>query len=380
MGHDVLVGGTGIIGSFTALALHRRGLRVAVIDRNGLAPGTSRSSDGNLLCSDKTVGALLDLSQRSLELWRAFVDEYGNDCEFDPKGATVVARGAAQAAGLRAHVQAQRDVGIDCEFRDTDWQDLEPNLTAATSAVGHWPGDAQVQPMLACYQIARLLRAAGVDYRFYDDLATLSESAHGVTATLASGDRLQAGWLCLCTGVWTNEVLAPLGLSVPVQPRKGHIAVLERGAVVVNSKIADFAYNATAESTDTVASAVQTAAVIEATQSGTILCGSSREFAGFDRQPNSETLRRVVADCIGVVPALAHLRVIRGYAGLRPFSADGMPIIGPVSAHGRIVVATGHEGAGHGLAPVTGKLVADMVADGVTHPLDGVLHPERFAP
>lgn len=379
MTYDVIVVGTGITGSFTALALQRRGLRVAVIDRAGLAPGTSRSSDGNLLCSDKPTGPLLDLSRRSLTLWNAFVAEYGNDCEFDPKGATVVARGQAQADGLREHVQSHQDAGIDCVFRDRNWQDLEPNLTADTSAVGYWPNDAQVQPMQACYQIAGLLQNAGVSYRFYDDVSALAETADGVTVTLAGGERLSADRICLCTGVWTNEVLQPLGLSVPVQPRKGHIAVLERGDVVVNSKIADFAYNATAESTDADAAAVQTAAIIEATQSGTILCGSSREFAGFDQQPNSQTLRRVVADCIGVVPALARLRVIRGYAGLRPFSPDGMPIIGPVSEHERIIVATGHEGAGHGLAPVTGELVAGIVMENDTRPLDGLLHPGRFA-
>lgn len=378
MGYDVIVVGTGITGSFTALALQRRGLQVAVIDRAGLAPGTSRSSDGNLLCSDKSVGPLLQLSHRSLALWSEFVAAYGNECEFDPKGATVVARGDAQAQGLREHVEAHRRAGIECEFRDTGWLDLEPNLTPDTSAVGYWPGDAQVQPMLACYQIARLLRDAGVDYRFYDDVTALSESVDGVTVTLAGGDRLEADRICLCTGVWTNEVLSPLGLSVPVEPRKGHIAVLERGDVVVNSKIADFAYNATADSTDADEAAVQTAAVVESTQSGTILCGSSREFAGFDSQPNTETLRRIVADCISVVPALGRLRVIRGYAGLRPFSPDGMPMIGPVSVHKRILVATGHEGAGHGLAPVTGELIAAMVANDETHPLDGLLHPERF--
>lgn len=50
MTHDAVVIGTGIVGRFTALALHQCGLRIAVIDRGGLAPGTSRSSDGNLLC------------------------------------------------------------------------------------------------------------------------------------------------------------------------------------------------------------------------------------------------------------------------------------------------------------------------------------------
>ena len=105
---------------------------------------------------------------------------------------------------------------------------------------------------------------------------------------------------------------------------------------------------------------VQTAAIIEMTQSGTILCGSSREFAGFDTRLDRPTMARIMRDCVRVVPGLADLRVIRGYAGLRPYCRDGLPAIGPVDAHGRLHIATGHEGTGHGLAPVTGAIVAGL--------------------
>lgn len=375
---DAVVIGTGIIGSFTALALHERGLRVMVIDRAGLAPGTSRSSDGNLLCSDKPPGLMLELSRRSLSLWRRFEARYGNDCEYDPKGATVVARSVDQAPALARFVAEQQAAGVECEFIESGWQRLEPELAADTAAVGYWPGDAQVQPMLACYQIARHLRAEGVDYRFYDAVETLRATPERVRITLASGEQIETGQLCVCAGVWTNEVLAPLGRRVPVRPRKGHICVLERGDVPVNSKIADFGYNAIAESTDTDEAAVQTAAIIESTRSGTILCGSSREFSGFDAGISGETLRRIMADCIAVVPALARLRVIRGYAGLRPFSEDGLPVIGPLPGLPSVLVATGHEGAGHGLAAVTGELVAEHVLDPTARPWDGALLPERF--
>ncbi len=377
---DCIVIGSGIIGSFTARALHERGLHVAVADRGGLAPGTSRSSDGNLLCSDKSVGLMLDLSARSLGLWADFAARHGNHCEYDPKGSTVVARGQAQAEALAKHVESHREAGIDCEFVDIDgdWHRLEPHLGPDTSAVGHWPADAQVQPMLACYQIARTLKDDGVPYRFYEEITAIEPGGDGVTVVFSGGERWRAGHVVLATGVWSNELLAPLELEIPVRPRKGHICVLERGDVTVNSKIADFGYNATAEDTSGDDSAVQTAAIIEATRSGTILCGSSREFAGFDRSVNTDTLRRIMADCIGIVPDLARLRVIRAYAGLRPFSPDGLPIVGPVDAGERVIVATGHEGAGHGLAPVTAALVAACVADGETRPYEGALHPGRF--
>jgi glycine/D-amino acid oxidase-like deaminating enzyme len=319
---------------------------------------------------------LLDLARRSLHLWHRFVDTYGNACEFDPKGATVVTRDPQQVQALGEHVAVQRQAGVSCEYLTHGWNRLEPELHSDTKAAGYWPDDAQVQPMLACYQIARQLRQAGVVYRFYQAVTGIEEGASGVAIELGSGEVLEAEFLCLCTGVWTNEVLKPLGISIPVRPRRGHICVLERGDVAIRSKIADFGYNATVERSD--GDAMQTAAVIEATRSGTILCGSSREFAGFDCQVNSAVLRRILADCIDLVPALARLRVIRGYAGLRPFSPDGLPIVGPVGSYARMIVATGHEGSGHGLAPVTGELVADMVVEGKTRPVCGLLHPERF--
>jgi len=114
-------------------------------------------------------------------------------------------------------------------------------------------------------------------------------------------------------------------------------------------------------------------------RAGTILCGRSREFTGFDTNTNAATLRRVLADCIGIVPDLARLRVIRAYAGLRPFSEDGYPLVGPLPGAERVIAATGHESGGHALAPVTGELVADCVCNGATHPYDGQLYPERFA-
>ena len=358
---DVLVIGTGITGSFVAYHLARAGLRVAVADRGGLAPGTSRASDGNLLLSDKSPGTLFNFQKRSLALWEAAIAELGNTCEYDRKGATVVTLDPAQADRLGAHAAEHAANGVRTQMlRDAAaWRAIEPNLAPEVAAAAHWPDDAQVQPMLACYAIARALQAEGVPYRLYDELVELTPDF----VRFASGDRISAGHVVLCTGVWTNEALAPLGLALPLLPRKGQIAVLERGDVLVRTKIADFAYNDIVEAADPGQSTVQTAAIIEATRSGTILCGSSRQFAGFDTAVDAAVLGRMLRDCLRIVPALGRLRVIRGYAGLRPFAADGLPLIGAIDETGRILVATGHEGSGHGLAPATGELVAAILTD-----------------
>ena len=375
---DVIVVGTGIIGSFAARALAARGLKPLVIDRGGLAPGTSRASDSNLLACDRPPGIALDLTRRSLELWEAMIEEEGNACEHDRKGSVLVARDAGQAERLRLHIAAHRAEGVECEMIEADWGEIEPALGPAAVAIGWWPGDAQVQPMLACYQIAQALRDTGVSYRFYETLTAIVDGPSGVTAVLQSGERIEAEYLCLCAGVWTNQALASLGVDLPVQPRKGQICVLERGPLTIHTKVTDFSYIATVEEAAADEGAVQTAAVIESTRSGTILCGSSRQFAGFNTDVDTPILGRIMRDCIGLVPALGDLRVIRGYAGLRPHTPDGLPLVGAVTESGRVLVATGHEGAGHCLAPATAEIVAELMGGAAPSKYTAALDPGRF--
>ena len=78
------------------------------------------------------------------------------------------------------------------------------------------------------------------------------------------------------------------------------------------------------------------------------------------------------------LPGLAQVGVIRSYAGLRPWSPDHLPLVGPVSASPGFYLATGHEGAGIGLAPVTGQLIAGWVAGGDLPPVADEVRPDRF--
>jgi glycine/D-amino acid oxidase-like deaminating enzyme len=375
---DVAVIGTGIVGSFVALHLADAGFTVAAIDRNGLAAGTSRASDGNLLISDKSPGLLFDMTRDSFGHWDAMIAALGNACEYDRKGATLATLDPAQAGALRRQVESHAALGVRAEYlAGAEARRVEPCLSPDVAAAGFWPDDRQVQPMLACYQIARHLKARGVAYRFYDELAAIEPASSGVALRFASGPDLACGHVLLCTGVWTPALLKPLGIDLPVLPRKGQICVLERGGVAVRTKIADFAYNALVEAIDPADPRPQTAAIVEGTRSGTILCGSSRQFVGFDRSVDMDVLKPIMRDCARLVPGLAALRAIRGYAGLRPATPDGLPAIGPVDAHGRLYVATGHEGTGHGLAAATGAMVAAMLT-GKGSPFARACDPKRF--
>lgn len=376
--YDVVVVGTGIIGSFTALHLADAGFKLLAVDRAGLAAGTSRASDGNLLISDKAPGVLFDLTLESFRHWDAMLAALGNHCEHDRKGATLATMDPARRDKLKAHADEHAAHGVRAELlKPEDVRRIEPALHPAVAAVAWWPDDRQVQPMLACYQIARHLHARGVEYRLYDELLAIEPSPGGVKLRFAAAPDVSCDRLVLCTGVWTPSLLKPLGIDLPILPRKGQIAVVERSGLQVRTKIADFAYNDLVEEIDPEDARPQTAAIVEKTRSGTILCGSSRQFVGLDTTVDPAVIARIVRDCLEFVPGLGGLRVIRGYAGLRPCAPDGLPTIGTVDAYDRIYVATGHEGTGHGLAGATGAMVAALLT-GKGHPFARACDPRRF--
>jgi glycine/D-amino acid oxidase-like deaminating enzyme len=105
------------------------------------------------------------------------------------------------------------------------------------------------------------------------------------------------------------------------------------------------------------AAGAQCSAVLEGTRAGTVLIGSSREYADFDRRPSMAILAALAARATRIFPVLAGVRALRSYVGFRPASPDGLPVIGPDAAVARLFHASGHEGAGIGLAPATAELV-----------------------
>ena len=117
---------------------------------------------------------------------------------------------------------------------------------------------------------------------------------------------------------------------------------------------------------------------IEQLKDGGLVIGSTREFSGFDRGNTLEAMEATMKRAMRFFPALKDVNIIRSFAGLRPFTPDGIPILGESEKVPGFFVAAGHEGDGIALAPITGKLMAELVAHGRTsYPLDA-FSPARF--
>jgi glycine/D-amino acid oxidase-like deaminating enzyme len=165
-------------------------------------------------------------------------------------------------------------------------------------------------------------------------------------------------------GAYAAEVGRLVGLEIPVVPRRGQIIVTERtDTPKIKSALLSANYFAAKFNPD-LAQKNTDFTNIEQMENGTILLGCSLEFAGFDRTTTRETLRGIAERASKIVPGLRNTQIIRSYAGLRPYSPDGLPIMGPVKSMPGFFVATGHSGDGICLSAITGMLLAQQIVHG----------------
>jgi glycine/D-amino acid oxidase-like deaminating enzyme len=374
---DAVVIGAGIVGAACAYYLTRAGLRVAVAERGTVASGTTGAGEGNILISDKEPGPELELTRLSQRLWRELGEELGPEAELDPKGGLVVASDPASLAGLAQFASAQADAGVRTQdVTPAELPELEPYLARGLAGGVFYPEDMQVQPMMAAALLLRRAAERGAELRFRHEVTGLETAAGRVTGVRTSAGLLAAGLVVNAAGTWAGEVAGLAGLSLPVLPRRGFIVVTEALPVLIRHKVytADYVANVASGS-----AGLEVSTVIEGTASGTVLIGASRERVGFDRSSSLRIVGLLAAQAARLFPVLAQARAIRFYRGFRPYCPDHLPVIGADDRLAGLLHACGHEGAGVGLAPATGHLIAQLAAGQEPALPVAPFSPARFA-
>ncbi|MGE7385624.1 NAD(P)/FAD-dependent oxidoreductase [Streptomyces sp. NPDC004126] len=366
---DVVIIGAGVVGAACAYYASRSGLSVAVVDRGPVAGGTTGAGEGNLLVSDKEAGPELGLALLSTELWRDLCAELPHTIEYETKGGLVVAPDDTTLKALRQFAEGQRVAGVvSAEVGPDALYDLEPHLAPGLAGGFHYPQDAQVQPALAA---AHLLAASGAEVYPGEEVTGFLLESGRVRGVRTSRRTLRAPRVVNAAGTWAGAVAGLAGTTLPVLPRRGFVLVTEPLPRVVRHKVyaADYVADVASDS-----AALQSSGVVEGTPSGPVLIGATRERVGFDRTLSTEALRRLAAQAAALFPFLADVRVMRTYHGFRPYLPDHLPAIGPDPRVPGLLHACGHEGAGIGLAPATGALIAAALT-GAEPPAP--LHPFR---
>ncbi|MGW2772350.1 NAD(P)/FAD-dependent oxidoreductase [Streptomyces olivaceoviridis] len=371
---DVVVVGAGMTGAACALYAARAGLDVRLVDRGPVAGGTTGAGEGNLLVSDKEPGPELELALLSARLWAELAGELGAAIEYEPKGGLVVASTPGALAALRDFAADQRTAGVTAVPVDAgQLADVEPHVAPGMAGAVHYPQDAQVMPALAA---AHLVRASGAALHTGRTVTGVLRTARGAVRGVRTdrGD-IHAPAVVNAAGTWGGDLASLVGVRLPVLPRRGFVLVTEPLPRMVRHKVyaADYVADVASDS-----AALRSSPVVEGTAAGPVLIGATRERVGFDRSLSLTAMRALAAGAIGLFPFLERVRALRTYAGFRPYLPDHLPAIGPDPRVPGLFHACGHEGAGIGLAPGTGQLIAQALT-GKAPELDLTpFRPERF--
>ncbi|GAB0101324.1 FAD-dependent oxidoreductase [Nocardia sp. JMUB6875] len=362
-GTDVLIIGGGVIGCALADRLTLAGLTVRVCEAGGVASGTTAHGEGNVLVSDKGPGPELELARLSRRLWPETLQRIGERLpaavaavEWDPKGGIVVATTEDGAATLAAFADGQRAAGVRCEALDAaQLTAAEPAITPSATAAVHYPEDAQVQPVAAATALLAAATTAGA----------IVETRCAVTGSIVGGGQLLgvrttrgdrfADVVINAAGPWSGTVSRVLGAPIAVKPRRGDVLITAPLPPTVFHKVYDADYVGEVGNS---AAGLQTSTVVESTRGGPLLLGSSRRQAGFDDRIRPDSLAAIARKAMRLFPVLADVAIMRAYGGFRPYVDDHLPVIGPDPRLPGLWHATGHEGAGIGLAIGTAQLVA----------------------
>jgi sarcosine oxidase subunit beta len=363
--HIVIIGG-GVIGASIAyhLALHR--LRVTLLERGDFASGSSGACDGLVFLQSKKPGIHLELAMESRRRFDTLVTRLPVPVEYRQTGGMVLIETQEEMAAMERYVRSQQEIGLDVRLLTAENVRLrEPRLAAHLLGAAWSPLDGQVNPIALTLGFALGARDLGARLVTGSTVRGVETRNGRVSAVETDTGRIEADVVVNAAGALAPEIGAMVGLTVPITPRRGQIAVTEACPPLVSHCMISAGYIAAKYDPD-IARRSGEGISIEQTENGNLLLGSTREFAGYDRRTTVEALRRIAGGATRIIPALERVKVIRSFAGLRPYTPDGLPILGPVEGVSGFIMAAGHEGDGIALSPITGELVARLIATGKT--------------
>ncbi|MFB6136184.1 MAG: NAD(P)/FAD-dependent oxidoreductase [Halobacteriaceae archaeon] len=368
MTETTVVGG-GIVGASVAYHLAREGVETTLIDRGDegratdagagiVAPGTSgRPGDD----------PWYDLATAAADHYPDLVDRLRREQDGDPGYERCdyldVAMAADEVAAFDETGRAAPGIEGVMEVSPRDAREAFPPLEEPLRA-RRYRGVGRVNGRLVTAALRRAGEAHGLTVES-GDVEAIRVSDGAVSGVAVDGEFRRAGAVVVAGGAWSPAFADDLGVDVAVEPQRGQIAHLDVGDADTGSW--------------PIVSAFREHYLVPF-PGGRVVAGATRERGvGFDPRATAGGVREVLDEALRVAPGLADAELLEVRVGLRPLSADGLPLLGAVPGASGAYLATGHGPSGLTLGPYSGRCVAALVR-GAEPPTDlSAFDPARLA-
>jgi sarcosine oxidase subunit beta len=383
---DVVVIGAGVVGTAIAYFLARKNIDVILVEKGAITGGTSGKCEGDVLVCDKEPGFDSRLTRLSQDLFPQIANELDDDIGWVQKGSLLAIENEAEMEAAKTLCSQLAAEGLPVRILDKyEVHEDEPYLAPDIVGGMETDCDGSLNPMALAYGLVNGAKKRGAKVLTHRAVTGIGLDATGcVERVVTEGEEILTRRVVNAAGIWAAEIGKLVGLDIPIKPRQGQMLVAERTFSVARRKVMEFGYMMAKFDSEGYVRQVTpemkkygVALVFEPTEAQNFLVGSSRRFVGMDTSCQIDVLRALAQRAIRFFPVIKDIRIIRSYAGLRPFTPDHLPIISETEVPG-FYVAAGHEGDGIGLSLITGKLISQMVCDEEPEIPIGALKLSRF--
>jgi glycine oxidase len=305
------------------------------------------------------------LACRSRDLYPSLAvelrDETGIDIELDTTGTLYLALNEHDYEEIEKRYHWQHSAGLSVELlTSTTARELEPCISEATFGALHFPNDIQVENRRLITALANSVNALGVTIFTETTVEKLIIEGHRITGVQTSRGAISCQTVVVAAGAWSSFLLqsAPNPAMTPV---RGQMVCLESKPQLTRHVL------------------FSPRGYLVPRKDGRLLAGSTSENAGFARRVTAGGVASILRHALEISPVISNLAIVDTWAGLRPRSADGLPVLGPCGEIDGLFYATGHYRNGILLAPLTAELISEAIVAGVASPLLAPFSPDRFS-
>ena len=307
-------------------------------------------------------GLLRDLNLESRRLFGELTAE--EDFGLVQRGLLMLCKTNKGLAEEAEVAEAAHEIGLKAVVLDAKaTAKLDPDITMDVAGAVHFPQDCHLSPARFVSSIRKRILELGGVIESSVNIDRIESGNGRVTAVSGNGKRFEGGKFVIAGGSWSAELLETIGLKLPLQAGKGYSLTLPAPPELPQ-----------------LCSIFAEAKVAITPMGHSLRFGGTMEVGGLDLSINPARVHGIVKSVQSYFPKFSEsdFSNIKPWAGLRPVSPDGIPYLGKVTGLPNLIAATGHAMMGLSLAPVSGRLVADLLAgDTPFRPIDA-MSPGRF--
>lgn len=353
---DVAVLGGGIVGCAVAEALARQRQRVVVVERARVGAEASSAAAGILSAQMDmpAPGPFFELCQAARRLYPGWIANLerrsGRRVGYRAEGLLYLAMTAREERRMAARARWQAREGLSVErWSRAEIRRREPRVDGAARCGFHFPREGQVDNVRLMQALARACRRSGVILLEQTSVRRLrlrggavrSGTIRGVETTRGL---IEAPVVVNCLGSWAN-LGGRFPLALPIQPARGQMLAFRGPKGLFHRPV------------------MSERAYVVQRADGRLLVGSTVEFVGFEKALTLEGIQTILSGLRRMSSALTRCTFLEAWAGFRPCTPDALPVLGETRIHG-LYVATGHFRHGILLAPITARLMAELILRG----------------